>query len=108
MQDEIEDRAINLLIRTSELSLRTIVKAGKKYMEHRDKVKVQKAAKKAEKTGKRMLPRKGKQSVSELIGQGQGIENIELTEKAQKVIVDGVVYIVRDNKMFNIHGAQVR
>ena len=38
----------------------------------------------------------------------QGIENIELTEKAQKVIVDGVVYIVRDNKMFNIHGAQVR
>ena len=79
MQDEIEDRAINLLIRTSELSLRTIVKAGKKYMEHRDKVKVQKAAKKAEKTEKRMLPRKGKQSVSELIGQGQGIENIDVS-----------------------------
>lgn len=38
----------------------------------------------------------------------QGIENIELTEQAQKVIVDGVIYIVRDNKMFNLQGAQVR
>lgn len=38
----------------------------------------------------------------------QGIENIELTEKAQKVVVDGVIYIVRDGKMFNLQGAQVR
>ena len=38
----------------------------------------------------------------------QGIENVVLTEKAHKVIVDGVLYIVRDNKMFNIQGAQVR
>ena len=38
----------------------------------------------------------------------QGIENVVLTEKAQKVMVDGVVYIVRDNKMFNLQGAQVR
>ena len=37
-----------------------------------------------------------------------GIENVVLTEKAQKVVVDGVVYIIRNNKMFNIHGAQVR
>jgi hypothetical protein len=38
----------------------------------------------------------------------QGIENVTLTEKAHKVVVDGVLYIVRDNKMFNIQGAQVR
>lgn len=38
----------------------------------------------------------------------QGIENIELTKKAQKVMVDGVVYIVRDGKMFNALGVQVR
>ena len=38
----------------------------------------------------------------------QGIENLILTEKAQKVVVDGVVYIVRDNKLFNLQGAQVR
>lgn len=39
---------------------------------------------------------------------GEGIENIILTEKAQKVLVDGVIYIVRDNKMFNLQGTQVR
>ena len=39
---------------------------------------------------------------------GEGIENIKLTEKAQKVVVDGVIYIVRDGKMFNLQGAQVR
>ena len=39
---------------------------------------------------------------------GEGIENVVLTEKAQKVVVDGVLYIVRDSKMFNLQGAQVR
>ena len=38
----------------------------------------------------------------------EGIENVVLTEKAQKVVVDGVIYIVRDNKLFNLQGAQVR
>jgi hypothetical protein len=36
------------------------------------------------------------------------VENIVLTVKAQKVVVDGVLYIVRDNKLFNVQGAQVR
>ena len=40
--------------------------------------------------------------------EGQGIENVVLTEKAHKVMVDGVVYIVRDHKMFDITGTQVR
>ena len=42
------------------------------------------------------------------ISSSEGIENVVLTEKAHKVVVDGAIYIVRDNKMFNIHGAQVR
>jgi len=37
-----------------------------------------------------------------------GIENVTLSENAQKVIVDGNLYIVRDGKMFNAQGAQVR
>ena len=43
-----------------------------------------------------------------MAGAPQGIENITLGEKAQKVMVDGVMYIVRDNKMFNAQGTQVR
>ena len=38
----------------------------------------------------------------------EGIENVVLTESAKKVVVDGVVYIVRDNKMFDVRGNQVR
>lgn len=38
----------------------------------------------------------------------KGIEDVVLSEQAQKVIVDGVVYIIRDNKMYNLQGVQVR
>ena len=40
--------------------------------------------------------------------EAEAIENVVLTEKARKVVVDGVIYIVRDNKLFNLQGAQVR
>lgn len=38
----------------------------------------------------------------------QGIENIELTKEAKKVVVDGKVFIIRDEKLFDLRGAQVR
>lgn len=37
-----------------------------------------------------------------------GIENVVLTESVKKEVVDGVLYIVRDGKMYNVQGAQVR
>ena len=40
--------------------------------------------------------------------EAQGIEHIVLTEKAKKVVVDGMVYIVRDGKLFNLTGAEVK
>lgn len=38
----------------------------------------------------------------------QGIEEVVITEQSQKVMVDGVVYIVRDGKMYDLMGTQVR
>jgi hypothetical protein len=38
----------------------------------------------------------------------EALENITLTEQAQKVVVDGMLYIVRDGKLYNATGAQVR
>ena len=38
----------------------------------------------------------------------QAIEHIVLTEKVNKVIMNGVLYIVRDGKLYNLQGAQVR
>lgn len=40
--------------------------------------------------------------------QVEGIEDIVLTEKPQKVAVDGQLFIIRDNKMFNALGTRVR
>ncbi len=37
-----------------------------------------------------------------------GVENIALGVEAKKVMMDGVVYIVRDNKLFNLQGVQIR
>lgn len=37
-----------------------------------------------------------------------GVEDVVLNEKAQKVMIDGAMYIVRDNKLFNVQGVQVR
>jgi len=41
-------------------------------------------------------------------GEEQDIENIELTKEAKKVVVDGKVFIIRDEKLFDLRGAQVR
>jgi hypothetical protein len=38
----------------------------------------------------------------------QAIENIKLSEETQKVIMDGSLFIIRDNKMFNAQGVRVR
>ena len=47
-------------------------------------------------------------NLSGQIADPSGIENIVLTEQAQKVLMDGAVYIIRDNKLFNVLGSQVR
>ena len=38
----------------------------------------------------------------------EGIENIELTKEVKKVVIDGNLFIVRDGKIFNANGTQVR
>ena len=40
--------------------------------------------------------------------EADGVENITLGVEAQKVMMEGVVYIVRDNKLFNLQGVQIR
>lgn len=42
------------------------------------------------------------------VNPGTGIQNVEVSEKAQKIMIDGVLYIIRDNKIFNVQGTQVR
>ena len=69
MQEEVENRAVNLAISTTKLSLRTIVAGIRKYMQHLEKVKAQKV---------RAPAVHGKQSVKKLLGQNQGAANTEV------------------------------
>ena len=76
MQEEVESRTVNLAISTTKLSARTIVSAVRAYLNHRKNVSLKKEQSKQtdEKTPS------GKQTVKELISQGQGVTNIDIAK----------------------------
>ena len=70
MQEEIENKAVSLIINTSKLTERTLATAFMKVLRYSwSKVKTHHQAKP-----------KGKQSVKKLIGQNQGVEQTELAD----------------------------
>lgn len=71
MQEEVENRTVNLAISTTKLTGRTLVNAFRAYMQHRKNVK----AKKDIYHDNRIV---GEQSIDQLLGQNQGATNIEI------------------------------
>ena len=76
MQEEVENRTINLAISTSKLTARSVIAGIRKYMQHREKVKAMK--------GKAKGQVHGKQSVKQLLGQIQGAANAEIDKSGIK------------------------
>ena len=72
MQEEVENRTVNLAISTTKLTARSIVRLGLKGIAY-IKRKSQEAAMKNEKPT-------GKQTIQELIGQNQGVTNIDISK----------------------------
>src|SRR5574344_489602 len=70
MQEEVENRTINLAISTTRLTARSVIAGIRKYLQHREKVKAGK--------GTRDTAIHGKQSVKQLLGQNQGATNVEI------------------------------
>lgn len=70
MQEEVENRTVNLAISTTKLTARSIVRLGLKGIAY-IKRKSQEAAMKNEKPT-------GKQTIQELIGQNQGVSSIPI------------------------------
>ena len=64
MQEEVENRTVNLMISTSKLTGRTLVAAFRKYCQHRAKVKAE--------------GDHGKMSVEKLIRKDQGAQQIDI------------------------------
>lgn len=73
MQEDIESRTVNLAVTTTKLTARTILSAVQMYLHHQKEVKAEKNKKVQEKPH-------GKQTVKELIGQDQGVTNIDISK----------------------------
>ena len=74
MQEEVENRTVTLTISGARLTGRTLKWAIRQLLNSHSKSKAKKVQAKA------VMP-KGKQSVKELVGQNQGVQNIEINDK---------------------------
>ena len=74
MQEEVEQRTVTLAISTTRMSANVLKSAISKYLAYCKEKKMEKA---------REGPVKpcGKQTVQQLVGQNQGVSNIEITDK---------------------------
>lgn len=75
LQEDIEHRSVTLAISTTKLTGRVLKAAITKFLAHQKAVKASKA-----RASPDVRP-KGKQSVKELVGQNQGVANIEINDK---------------------------
>ena len=91
MQEEVESRTLTLIVSSSKFTGRTLKDAISKYLAHCKAVKLNKA-----RDGR-------KQTVKQLVEQGQGVSNIELQDKSSKEFERiarkyGVDYAVKQEK----------
>lgn len=70
MQEEVEQRTVTLAINTTKMSANVLKSAISKYLAYRK-----------EKAREGPVKPCGKQTVKELVGQNQGVSNIEITDK---------------------------
>ena len=74
MQEEVENRTVTLVISATKLTGRVLKAAVAKFLAHQK-------AKIAEKKRAGPVKPTGKQTVKQLVGQNQGIANIEISDK---------------------------
>ncbi len=95
MQEEVENRTVNLAVSTTKLTARTLLRALRWYLMHRSQKRLRKQMKHPFK--------EGKQSVDELIKAGVSTDKIELPDGSAKDFCKtakkfGVDYAIRKDK----------
>lgn len=95
MQEEVENRTVTLTINTAKMTGRVFKEAVRKYLAYRKN-----------KSSKDVKPT-GKQSVKELVGQNQGVTNVEIEDKSIKDFERiarkyGVDYAIKKDKTSEI------
>ena len=71
MQEEVEQKTVNLAVQTTKVSARELYRALRKFIQEQTNKTVVKNRSKDETTH-------GKQSVKELVGQGQGVSSMDI------------------------------
>ena len=75
MQEEVENRTLTLIVSGTKFTGRLFKAAISKYMAHRTEKKLEK-----QRSRDSPVTPKGKQTVKQLIGQNQGVSNIEIND----------------------------
>ena len=75
MQEEVENRTLTLIVSGTKFTGRLFKAAISKYMAHRKEKKLEK-----QRSRDSPVTPKGKQMVKQLIGQNQGVSNIEIND----------------------------
>ncbi len=78
MQEEVENRTVNLAISTAKVTERVVASGIRVYLQHRRNKKLQKDQNVPDKRIK------GKQTVKELIGQNQGVSSMAVGDSGAK------------------------
>ena len=96
MQEDIENRTVNLAVVTTKLTARTVIAAVLVYLRHRDKAQARKL---------NTVP-EGKQSVKDLLRQKQGVNSIDISGTDLKGFESiarkyGIDYAVRKDRSVN-------
>jgi len=78
MQEDVEHKSLSLVINTTKMTARALKNAISKYL---DQQKQKSRSSSLNKQRSQDKPRQGKQSVKQLVGQGQGVNNIEITDR---------------------------
>lgn len=79
MQEEVENRTLTLVVSGTKFTGRLLKAAVTKYMAHRREKKLEKQRSR----DAPVIPH-GKQTVKQLVGQNQGVSNIEITDPSIK------------------------
>lgn len=98
MQEEVENRTLTLIVSGTKFTGRLFKAAISKYMAHRREKKLEK-----QRSRDSPVTPKGKQTVKQLIGQNQGVSNIEINDPSIRDFERiarkyGVDYAVKKNR----------
>ncbi len=85
MQEEVENKTVNLAVRTGTVSSRVLYQALRGFVQDQRSASANRAARresrerlKIAREERRNAPKHGKQTVKQLIGQGQGVESMDI------------------------------